>query len=97
MKRVVRSAAAEADLRAIYRYIAVDNPKAAEATARRIVTASERLADHPQLGAARPELGAGIRSIVSDRYLLLYRIGADAIEVVRIVHAARDLGALDLD
>lgn len=96
MRRVLRSAAAEADLRAIYRYIAADNPDAAEATARRLVATTERLGEHSHLGAARPELGEGIRSIVNDRYLILYRIEKAAVEVVRIVHSARDLGGLDL-
>ncbi len=56
--------------------------------------AARRLADFPERGTPRPELGRGARSLVVGRYLILYRVGPDSVDILRIVHGARELGAL---
>lgn len=48
---------------------------------------------HPYLAGYE---GSGIRRKRHQRYLILYRVGDDRIDVVRIVHGARDLAALML-
>jgi hypothetical protein len=48
----------------------------------------------PNFTAPRPELGPEARSIVVGRYLILYRVGPDSVDIVRIVHGAGDLAAL---
>ena len=55
-----------------------------------------RLAQFPELGAAREDIGAGIRALVQSPYLVLYRfdIAADRVEIVRVVHGVRDLSGL---
>lgn len=98
MKRVKITSAADRDADEIFAYIAGDNPLAAEEQIQRIFTASKRLADFPESGRTRPELGTGARTIVVGRYLLLYRVGPESIDVLRIVHGARELpGLLDGD
>jgi toxin ParE1/3/4 len=57
----------------------------------------QSLARHPYLGRARNEIAAGVRSLVIQRHIILYRIEDDAIRVLRIVHASMDLRALTLD
>ena len=74
--------------------VATDDFEAADRLTGRIAEATERLTDFPESGTPRPELGPGIRSLVVGRYLVLYRVGADSVDVVRIVHGARELRRL---
>jgi toxin ParE1/3/4 len=46
------------------------------------------------MGRKRDDLKRGLRSINFNRYLVLYKIERDRIEVVRIVHGARDIASL---
>ncbi len=50
-----------------------------------------RLADNPLMGPARPDIAPEFRYHPVGNYLLLYRIVSGGIEVVRVVHGARDL------
>ncbi|MDR3475763.1 MAG: type II toxin-antitoxin system RelE/ParE family toxin [Devosia sp.] len=63
------------------------------------MTASRRtcrlLGDHPQLGSARSEIAEGARVLVIERWLALYRLVEDGVQVVRIVDGARDLTRLE--
>ena len=78
----------------IFAWIARDDPVAAERSAGRIFEAGESASRLSERGAPRPELGKGARSIVVGRYLILYRIGLDSVDIVRIVHGARELRGL---
>ena len=52
------------------------------------------VADNPNFGRERPELGADIRSAPVSRYrqyVIFYRVRRYGIEVARIVHGARNL------
>jgi toxin ParE1/3/4 len=46
---------------------------------------------NPQLGRARPDIAADCRSFPVGRYLILYRLISDGIEVVRVVQGSRRL------
>jgi toxin ParE1/3/4 len=46
------------------------------------------------MGRERPDLRAGLRSFTVGSYLIIYRPLADGIEVVRVLHGARDLAKL---
>ncbi|HEY8033156.1 MAG TPA: type II toxin-antitoxin system RelE/ParE family toxin [Methylocella sp.] len=89
--RIARTARAEEDLIDIWTYIASDNERAAD----RVLDALERktnlLASNPNIGRERFDIAAGVRSVVSGSYLILYRIHIDEVEVVRYVHARRQL------
>jgi toxin ParE1/3/4 len=52
------------------------------------------LALHPLMGRARPELRPDMRSFSHGAYLILYRAIEDGAEIVRVVHAARNLDDL---
>jgi toxin ParE1/3/4 len=92
--RVVFTPRARADLDDIWLHVALDNPAAADRLIDRIVARCQGLADHPQLGPARPEIAPDARAIVVGDYLALYRVaGSDAV-VVRIAHGARQLSKL---
>jgi toxin ParE1/3/4 len=87
---------AEDELRAIWRYIAADNPDAADRLLLRIDAKLQMLRAFPVIGPARDEVRPGCRMLVEGSYLLLYEYDApnDAIEVVAIVDGRRDLSDL---
>lgn len=89
-----RTAEAEEDLLSIWQYIAEDNPSAATRLLLSIDEKCGLLADNPQLGPARPDIAEGFRYFPVGSYLILYRIVADGIEIVRVLHGARDYDAL---
>ncbi|KQT32357.1 hypothetical protein ASG29_11175 [Sphingomonas sp. Leaf412] len=57
--------------------------------------AFDLLRDQPLAGQARPEYGEGIRSITRRPHRILYRLVHGEVEIVRVIHAARD-ARLDL-
>jgi toxin ParE1/3/4 len=91
---LTRRPEAEQDLVEIYLHISRDNPSAAEKLVRAINAKCERLARSPMMGRARPELRPDLRSFPYGAYLILYRAIDDGVEIVRVVHAARNLDAL---
>lgn len=92
--KIRRTVAADQDLDEIWIYIAVDSDAAADRLVDRIVAAEDRLAEFPNLGRLRPDLAEDVRSWAVGDYVILYRLTADEILVARILHGARDLGAL---
>lgn len=90
--RVARRAAQ--DLRAIKDYIAQDNPAAAVNFVQKLTERFHLLLDSPGIGRKRPEITATMRSSSLGEYLILYRPFKGGIEIVRVVHAKRDLGKI---
>lgn len=89
------SADAENDLDAIWLYIANDNPVNADRFLDRLVTTlTTTLSTAPLAGRARDEFGLGLRSFPIESYIAFYRVNKDAVKIVRIIHAARDFGAI---
>lgn len=89
-----RTARAEDDLVDIWLYIADENPDAADRLLEEIDRNCALLAENPRLGRARPDIAPGLRYLPTGNYLILYRLLANGIEVVRVVHGARQLGEL---
>ncbi|MDX8459479.1 type II toxin-antitoxin system RelE/ParE family toxin [Mesorhizobium humile] len=88
---------AAVDLEDIGDYIASHSPNAAV----RFVDSMERRWDlltlHPFSGAPRDDIAPGIRHLVVGEYLTLYRVGRDAIEIVRVLHGRRKIDADDMN
>lgn len=93
MLAIVRTDRADEDLIAIWLHIAGDNPAAADRVLDAIERRWQQLAQHPYSGIARDDIGAGIRHLVAGRYLTLYRVSDPAIEIIRILHGRREIGA----
>ena len=74
--------------------IALENPKAADRIVDRIEAACTHLRDHPDLGPARPQIGEGARALIIDRWLALYKVGPNGVQIVRVIDGARDLDQL---
>ena len=89
--RIDRLPEARLDLIEIWHYIAADNPKAADRVLDSINTSIGRLALYPDLGRARPEIQKNLRSMVSGHYVVFYTPRREAIEVVRVIRAERDV------
>jgi toxin ParE1/3/4 len=91
MGRVFVTYRAESDLLEIWNYIAQDNPTAASRQLREITASCARLADYPGLSLARPDIRDGVRSWPVGAYLVLHRYVDAGVEIVRVVHGAREL------
>jgi toxin ParE1/3/4 len=94
MPAITLSNQARQDLIAIWEYIADDSPVAADRLLDTLEARIERLADHPFLGPARPDIAPDLRYLISGNYLILYRVLGEVVEIVRVLHGARDLAAL---
>ena len=99
MTRVYRlSRQAESDLREIARYIASDSPKSAGRVLEALRAAFRNLADRPELGMLRGDPRPGLRLFVprkpAHRYLIFYSPTDRGIEVLTVIHGARDWQSL---
>ena len=95
MTPVVISDAARIDLDDIWFYIASDSPINADRFLDLLVeVATGTLSIAPLSGREREELGDGLRSLAFENYLIIYRLKDSTVEVLRVIHGARDLGAI---
>ena len=91
MAQIVYSQTSKDDLLEIWVGIAANNVSAAERLLDDLEAATRLLATQPLIGKARREFGAGIRSFPVRDYVIVYRPILDGVELVRVVHGARDL------
>ena len=90
---------AEEDLAEAYRFIGDDSPDAAERLLHAVETATHFLLEMPNAGTPREYAEVRLRRLRSwaisgfEAFLLFYRPVDDGIEVVRVLHSARDLPA----
>jgi toxin ParE1/3/4 len=94
MARILRRPQASEDIAGIWDHIADDNLAAADRWLDRLDKQLRLLATQPLIGRARDELAEGIRSFPMDRYVVFYMPIDDGIDVVRVLHSARDIDAL---
>lgn len=96
MKRVIFTHAARQDLLDIWLYIAANNSEAVgDRIYDQIADSCRRLAEYPELGRSRPEIAEDARSLLVERWLVLYQIMGTNVQVVRIIDGARDLKRID--
>jgi toxin ParE1/3/4 len=79
------------DLIEIWNYIADDSLENADNFADELNEVMRKLCRHPGLGRQREELAPRIRSFPHQRYVIFYRVNSKALEVVRVLHGARDV------
>lgn len=91
MPVILKRPSALSDLVEIWGYIAEDSEARADAFVDTIDRKFRALAENPGMGRTRDELAEDIRSFPVGRYIIFYRSLMDGIEVVRILHGARDL------
>jgi toxin ParE1/3/4 len=88
--------AAEADLDAIWIYIAQEDETAADRQIERIIEAVDSLGAFPRLGPDRSDIDTGLRGLKRDDYLILYDILEDQrqVRILRVIHGRRDIALL---
>ncbi|MBR0555357.1 type II toxin-antitoxin system RelE/ParE family toxin [Ciceribacter sp. L1K23] len=85
---------AKLDIQLAAQYIADRNPDAARAWRRTILATARRLAEMPGMGHLVEGRADGVRMFCKDGYLIFYRVLFGDIEILRVIHGARDWGRL---
>lgn len=95
MKRYVLTPSAKRDVEDIWAYIANDNIQAADRVVDGIETALIKLSKRPASGHWREDLAEKrYRFFLVYSYLIVYRHDVKPIQVIRVLHAARDVQGL---
>ncbi len=89
---VIWSRRALLDVEHIRDYIAQDAPAYAQPFVERLLHATRHLPQFPHSGRAMPEAkDRRIREVIYQGYRIIYRLRADTIEIVMVVHGSRNL------
>ena len=92
MKPFILTPRAEQDIGDIWDYIADDNIEAADRVLDAVENALHRIAKNPGIGHMREELAdRRHRFLLVYSYLIVYRSETKPLQVIRILHAARDV------
>lgn len=92
MKRFVLTPSAKRDVNDIWDYIADDNIDAADRVLDALYSAMVKLAKTPGIGHWREELAdKRHRFLLVYSYLIVYRDETKPLQIVRVLHAARDV------
>jgi toxin ParE1/3/4 len=78
-----------ANLDAEAEYIAEDNPAAAGRVVQKILRAVDLLQQNPAMGRAGRVAGTRELVVAETPYIIPYRVRGDAVEILRVFHAAR--------
>ena len=82
-----------ADLSSIADYIARDSEYYAASFVQEIKEASESLAEFAERGQVVPEFGdRSIRELLVRSYRLVYKVSADRVVILTLIHGARRVG-----
>ena len=81
---------AQIDLREAHRYISESNERAAERVSAAIKAAGESLSFFPHRGRRGKARGTRELIVQTTPYYLVYRITGDRVEIMRVMHMARD-------
>jgi toxin ParE1/3/4 len=89
--KVVLTAEARNDLTEIGRYIRRDNPNRARTFVQEIADRCDELATMGRVFPVVPRFATrGVRKRNYENYLIFYRITDDAVDVLHVIHGARD-------
>lgn len=88
---------AESDLLSIWRYIAEDNPQAADSVLDLIEAHFSQLSRNPKIGRLRKDLAENLFSFVAGKsnwrsqFIIFYRMHGDGIDIIRVLEGHRDI------
>lgn len=92
MKDVIFSPEALDDLDEIWLYIAQDGVNHADRFTDEVqALCVEKLALFPNMGSSREYLSKGVLAFPHESYMIFYRVRADVLEIVRIMHGSVDV------
>jgi toxin ParE1/3/4 len=89
--QIRHTARARRDLIEIWLDIAAANPAAADGVYIRLEARIKILETFPKAGPARRKIAAEARALVEPPHVILYRIVADGVQIVRVLHGARHI------
>jgi len=89
------SPVARADLMDIADFIADASPRTALEFVDKLEERCLKIGTSPESYRLRPELAAGLRSVVFSAYLIFYRAEANTVRIERILHGSRNLPEVD--
>lgn len=90
---VTRRPLAAVDILDVWDHIAEDSLEQADRWIDNLDEKLKLIATQPLMGRARGELAAGMRSFPFGRYIIFYAPVDGGIDVVRVLHSARDVDA----
>lgn len=97
MSRLLKRPRALLDLAEIWAFIAEDSEAQADRFLDKLEDSLKLWATQPLMGRARDDLAPGLRSMSHGRYVVFAQPLPDGIEIVRVLHSARDLGDEEFD
>ena len=78
-------------------YVAADSLRYGQLVAERIFEAVEQLEAFPLSGRVVPELrSATVRELIAAPYRIVYRVRAEVLEIIAVVHSARQFPVSDV-
>lgn len=93
-QQIIRTPLANEDILAIWDYIARENVQAADQLLYKVDETLKKIARTPGMGGLQEKYGIGIRAFPVGKYIIFYRKIDDGIEVIRVLHGARNLDDL---
>lgn len=97
MKRAILSSLARKEFLEAIRWIASDDPRAAQALRNAVYHAARNLGDHPLSGRERPDLAlppVRFLPLTAFPYIIVYDAALKPPMILRFLHGARDLPEL---
>lgn len=91
MARIIKTPASLEDFDEIWDYIGADSEKRAVAFIRKIEKVLALLAENPEMGRIRSDLEKNLRSFPVGNFVIFYEAIENGIEVLRVLHGARDI------
>ncbi len=91
MRTVKIATTAEVDLQEIWEYAAQHNTQAANNLIKQLAGKFALLRDNPFIGREQDRLLVNLRSFATKDYVIFYQPFEDRIEVLRVLHTARDI------
>ncbi|QDT35813.1 type II toxin-antitoxin system RelE/ParE family toxin [Stratiformator vulcanicus] len=86
---------AEKDLLELFEYITQRRSSSAVRLRDRLLTVTQDLARNPRMAPHHPPFESqGVRVFPVKPYVICYREAPDGVEIIRILHAARDIDAI---
>jgi toxin ParE1/3/4 len=82
---------AEQDLEDLWVYLGERNDIAADLQVAKLLDRFPMLAQFPAMGISRNQMLEGLRSFPVKPYIIFYILIPDGIEILRIIHQARDI------
>jgi toxin ParE1/3/4 len=91
MPRILRTRDSRLDYDEIWSYVAVRNLEAADRLVLQFDATLSVIASTPKMGRDAGELATNLRCFPVGSYLIFYRPIQDGIQLIRILHGARDI------